>query len=972
MVDALNESLRDTCTHFRFEFDDTSISETFVASWKSLSAVNSKDELRIIFINAIEPEDGFINDDVLEYWSVSFCKQSTNVKRGWLNNFLTRQELGNIKQILNIILENTKYNKNNNASENEPPQELMQETLAKKTYEENEEDLLKTHEPLFNLIQSYVNHLITIYDNRQSIGTIWKADKVTKQHGTIAKLFKNKKYQLYDISSDDLMNKLVQLLNEEIACAAIYTFSFYRLLTRYERQYTAERKARNALEKELADMLKNCIFPQIIVSESSNNKDIDETFVFLVSAISQVFCDILAEKDATSKEKVLEKQSLTSSTLKQALYDVMMLIKDSDGDISKISENYVTIIDKYTYSLQKNYKDVHIYMLDERDLSDFYIEPDLVKNEASFESTKLRSSIFDKYVSEKESISRLSLSESEHLYKSFRDALSTKSRSLADSRQKSISFNTILDDALSQRYVQNHPNLSDLGDLNEESTIIQPIVSTIHPPIHTPNIKWKSIFRDSEIVYVVGGAGYGKSLFLKNIINSFQHADLFCKSDCLVVYGDIKNFIKGKNEYKSVIEFLRDSMINDSLMTPNEISCDLIKYYLNVGRCLLLLDALDEVPKADRAEIHKRLITFFQTTATGNKICITSRDRGFIPADKNIDVYYIPSLDMESIDKYVDRIILLGVRKAFNAKIKPDFMAQTEALINKGFLSSFLVLSLLVNIYSGEQKLPETKIQLYNKCFEYITRDRQIAKDNDSEGTVKVEFPRDKILYFLKESTFSELSSLCLPNNNDVDYDTVMQFLMDKFSMTFSDTAKLYDRIDCFLRFCAERTDLFVISHKENHYRFFHRSFFEYFYAKKLFNMDLLDDVFASLKQFDNDSEIFELYIAICKDNNIDKYKVVIKTLFDKIKDDNLINFTALNFFMHFLSEIEEEHYINGLLRLLADNFSALIHMEGHFVNADLFNKYVYSHFNDTEYFFSKYISVIEQQLTGIIIIPVH
>ena len=51
-------------------------------------------------------------------------------------------------------------------------------------------------------------------------------------------------------------------------------------------------------------------------------------------------------------------------------------------------------------------------------------------------------------------------------------------------------------------------------------------------------------------------------------------------------------------------------------------------------------------------------------------------------------------------------------------------MKQNKKLIDKVFLNSFLVLSLLVNIYKSEKELPENKLELYQKCFEYISNKR--------------------------------------------------------------------------------------------------------------------------------------------------------------------------------------------------------------------------------------------------------
>ena len=69
-------------------------------------------------------------------------------------------------------------------------------------------------------------------------------------------------------------------------------------------------------------------------------------------------------------------------------------------------------------------------------------------------------------------------------------------------------------------------------------------------------------------------------------------------------------------------------------------------------------------------------------------MCITSRARGFLP-EKNIEVFEIEPLDRVQIQTYVDNIIKLG---KFDKSDRESFLQQTQILVDKGFLNSFLVL----------------------------------------------------------------------------------------------------------------------------------------------------------------------------------------------------------------------------------------------------------------------------------------
>ena len=51
---------------------------------------------------------------------------------------------------------------------------------------------------------------------------------------------------------------------------------------------------------------------------------------------------------------------------------------------------------------------------------------------------------------------------------------------------------------------------------------------------------WKYIFDCSNLVYVVGGPGYGKSLFLTKIINDSEQLNFLNNEEYLIIHGDLK------------------------------------------------------------------------------------------------------------------------------------------------------------------------------------------------------------------------------------------------------------------------------------------------------------------------------------------------------------------------------------------------------------------------------------------------
>ena len=342
-----------------------------------------------------------------------------------------------------------------------------------------------------------------------------------------------------------------------------------------------------------------------------------------------------------------------------------------------------------------------------------------------------------------------------------------------------------------------------------------------------------------------------------------------------------------------------------------------MEYYLNAGRCIILLDALDEVEKSKRIYLHESVIAFFKSQNPNNKICLTSRDRGFIP-ERNVEVFKICRLNEDQIEKYVDKIIAL---RKFEKADKETFMKQTEILVRKGFLNSFLVLSLLINIYKAERELPENKLELYQKCFEYIANKRE--KDKTQK-----EFDWKVISPIMKDNTFIELSRLGLPNNSDIDRSEIRERLLQIYKTKYGSEAETENAIDEFLKFCSDRTELFVPT-AEDKYKFFHRSFFEYFYSLYIFLRCANErEMLEELLKFDVDSEVFELTVAMLKQKSEERYQTLIELMFGRAEEElksNAEDFPVLNVLILSMQVIDDALYRKRFLQIIIDSKDTIL-----------------------------------------------
>lgn len=389
-----------------------------------------------------------------------------------------------------------------------------------------------------------------------------------------------------------------------------------------------------------------------------------------------------------------------------------------------------------------------------------------------------------------------------------------------------------------------------------------------------------TIFDFSDIVYVVGGTGYGKSLFLKNLCVNAMELTVFKEKPFLIIQGDLKKMITSDGLFMSMDEYLEKCFIHASLQEPNKLSPQFLERCLKAGRCLILLDALDEVGSDQRNELHQKVIKYFQTVGSGNKVCITSRDRGFIPA-KNITCFTISPITEQDVEEYVDRFICL---EGFRQENREEFLKQAANSVRTGFLTGFLTLSLLLTIYRSSQDLPSNKVSLYKKCFEYIAYSRERHKQLFLNSATGEKYNWDALDKLMNEATFMNLAQLGTPNNTDIPRNQIDKLMTDLYKTRFHSQMECQLNTEMFLQFCADRTEVFVPSPSSNlEYHFFHRSFYEFFYANYLVTyIDEPKDTYKKIYDFEIDSELFEMLIALYYETNPKKVRPLLEYAFEQ------------------------------------------------------------------------------------------
>ena len=391
------------------------------------------------------------------------------------------------------------------------------------------------------------------------------------------------------------------------------------------------------------------------------------------------------------------------------------------------------------------------------------------------------------------------------------------------------------------------------------------------------------LFAQGNIVYIVGGAGFGKSLFLKMLCINPQIIEGYSGQPLLVLYGDIKRMIDKDGIPLPMTDYLERCLIAGTMKKSEQVAPNFLENCLRAGRCLILLDALDEVGSDYRSQVHELILSFFTKAYPNNKICITSRDRGFIPQGK-ARCFYIDPIDIDDIAEYIDNFIL---HNRFDASSKSGFLEQASVLIQNGFIQGFLTLSLLLAIYKEDQQLPTSKRLLYERCFEFIANQREKTKRLMRYSKTAEAYDWTTLETLMSEATFSEFAKMGAPNNQNIAEPRIKSTIYDLYGWQFKSQTLCNIKTEQFLQYCTERTEVFIPSNQTNsEYRFFHRAFFDYFYAKYL-EMQSQDvtHILNCLYSLDIDSEIVELLISMYSFRKPRFVKPLFTKAFTRLKD---------------------------------------------------------------------------------------
>ncbi len=297
------------------------------------------------------------------------------------------------------------------------------------------------------------------------------------------------------------------------------------------------------------------------------------------------------------------------------------------------------------------------------------------------------------------------------------------------------------------------------------------------------------------------------------------------------------------------------------------LPADFFTHHLDAGRCLVMLDGLDEVADLDeRIVVSEQVEAFVQRYGTvGNRFVLTCRVRGYegqARLGQDFDVCTILPFVQNDIERFVQSWSLaVAASEAQSAQQSVRQIADQKAqdllrniLANakiKELASNPLLLTIIALVNERRTKLPERRSELYDECTEVLLGYFEQAKPGE-EGKrlarytgVSMEMDAGEKRAFLEPVALAMHESL----QREWERDRLAPALAVQFRERGQDEAAARQMARAFLETLTVRSGL-VQEVEQGIYGFLHLSFQEYLAARKI--ADSLDNVAITLSHLDD------------------------------------------------------------------------------------------------------------------------
>ena len=340
---------------------------------------------------------------------------------------------------------------------------------------------------------------------------------------------------------------------------------------------------------------------------------------------------------------------------------------------------------------------------------------------------------------------------------------------------------------------------------------------------------------DDHNLVILGEPGSGKSTLLRYLALSCAQSE--SADPLLPVFLPLRAYAGGE-----------DILIADSALTFAEEELQVampdgfFEDALGSGRCLVCLDALDEVPAVQRYDIVRK-VERLAGRYPDSRFIVTSRHAGYDDAplgEKIFTRYDIQPMDDDDIAAFIDRLCAGDRERAQNLRNVLNANPSIKALA-----SNPLLLTILGLVYREDQRegLPLKTAGLYKRAIAELLNDEDFEVDRDTRNSTFFKYREDilvAVAYYLHTQGSETIGRNPLARE-------VARFLINEDGINMGPReARL--QAQAFVELAEQRTGLLLGEQvgRATEFRFLHSTFREYLAAQHIY-----------LKHFSDEPDVF-------------------------------------------------------------------------------------------------------------------
>jgi hypothetical protein len=245
-----------------------------------------------------------------------------------------------------------------------------------------------------------------------------------------------------------------------------------------------------------------------------------------------------------------------------------------------------------------------------------------------------------------------------------------------------------------------------------------------------------AVANNHQFLMVLGGPGAGKSTYLRRVgLEALRVKESQFQHECIPVMLELKRFDGEQVDIKAAIaeEFSHVGF---------DFSSEFVEEALQQGKLLVLLDGLDEVPKANQDKVCQAIQDFvsrYNQKHQGNRFIASCRVAAAWSGFTGFTDIELADFDDEQIQKFIDNWFHDELDRASSVAEKCWNLLNDDTYASaKELAQTPLLLTFLCVVYDRTQSFPANRAALYRKALDILLEEwaaeKRIRQEPICEG----------------------------------------------------------------------------------------------------------------------------------------------------------------------------------------------------------------------------------------------